>query len=186
MLTPPWRVKTLQNSLKGLTLQCTCEILLPNQSSHLSCIVFRERWNEKSPSHLQLSSLAVTPVCSGQRLRELLILHRGGSGYSKVLLLFCQRRQVVLECLYRCEDWLKRFPHFRQAYGFSPVWTLMCFLQSVRVRKVLQQILQAYFRAPSTTNTLCSDRAFLHLDRTSADARVSWGGREVGRLLLIS
>lgn len=37
--------------------------------------------------------------------------------YSRALdmLLFCQRRQVVLECLYRCEDWLKRFPHLRHA-----------------------------------------------------------------------
>ena len=37
--------------------------------------------------------------------------------YSRALdmLLFCQRRQVVLECLYRWEDWLKRFPHLRQA-----------------------------------------------------------------------
>lgn len=61
MLTPSLRVKTLQNSLRGLTLQCTYEILLPNQSSHLSCNAFRECCNEKSPSHLQLSSLAGDP-----------------------------------------------------------------------------------------------------------------------------
>ena len=52
----------------------------------------------------------------------------------------------------------------------------MCFLQSVKVKKVLQQILQAYLRAPSTTKTLCSDKAFLHFDKTSADALVSCGG----------
>lgn len=34
MLTPSLRVKTLQNSLKGLTLQCTCEIL------HIRALIF--------------------------------------------------------------------------------------------------------------------------------------------------
>ena len=52
----------------------------------------------------------------------------------------------------------------------------MCFLQSVKVKKVLQQILHAYLRAPSTTKTLCSDKAFLHFERTSADALVNCGG----------
>lgn len=39
------------------------------------------------------------------------------SSQSKVLgrLLLCQRRQVVLECLYRWLDWLNLLPHLRQA-----------------------------------------------------------------------
>ena len=66
-------------------------------------------------------------------------------------------------------------PHFGHGYGFSPVCTRMCFLQSVRFMKVLQQMLQAYFFSPSTSSTWSSAAAFLHLDCTSSDALVSAG-----------
>lgn len=54
----------------------------------------------------------------------------------------------------------------------------MCFLQSVKVKKVLQQILQRRTcELPLQPRHCAPIKAFLHFDKTSADALVSCGGR---------
>lgn len=60
-------------------------------------------------SQLLIPNVFILPPCS--------TMMREPQAYSRALdmLLFCQRKQVVLECLYRWEDWLKRFPHLRHA-----------------------------------------------------------------------